>query len=225
MISVLVKNIEDENILIDGESFTHLRSALRVKLGDSVLTIDGQGKKRLATVLNIGKKSLELSGGDVELTTRLSSIDILLSPPKRDALNDSLRMACELGVRSIFLYSSEYTQNKKLDLERMQKILHSAVVQSNNSFIPSLFIIKSLDEITASYKSVRVFHLTEEPSKGEAVEEDVLLAIGPEGGFSEADIEEFKARFPLLELVTLKTPILRTPTALCAAFSWVLSRI
>jgi 16S rRNA (uracil1498-N3)-methyltransferase len=225
MISVLVKNIDEEIVIVDGESFVHLKSALRVKTGDSILAIDGMGRKRLATVQKVGKKSLGLMGGTVESCSRLSNIDILLSPPKRDALNDSLRMACELGVRNIFLYQTEYSQNKKLDLERMSKVLHSAIVQSNNSFVPGLIIIKSLSEIPNLYDCVRVFHLSKDPPRDSTVKEDMLLAIGPEGGFSEGDIMEFRITFPLLQLVTLKTPILRTPTALCAAFSWALSRI
>ncbi len=225
MISVIVNNIDDEEIVVDGESFTHLRSALRVKAGDSVLAINGSGKKRLTVVLEVGKKNLSLGEGQVEQCSRLSAIDILLSPPKRDALNDSLRMACELGVRNIYLFPTEYTQNKKLDLQRMNKVLHSAVIQSNNLFVPKLYIISSLSEIEADYHSVRAFHLSKEGCEGSPLKEDLLLAIGPEGGFSDGDISSFKETFPDLETVMLKTPILRTPTALCAAFSWALSRI
>jgi 16S rRNA (uracil1498-N3)-methyltransferase len=225
MISALLKNIEEEEILVDGEAFTHLKSALRIKAGDSVLAIDGQGKSRITSVIEVGKRNLKLGGGEVKVCARLTNIDILLSPPKRDALSDSLRMACELGVRNIFLYSSEYSQNKKLDLERMNKILHSAVIQSNNTFVPALFIIDSVSEITLKYQSVMVFHLTDKITKISTLKEDMLLAIGPEGGFSECDISDFRQVYPFLELVTLKTPILRTPTALCAAFSWALSKI
>lgn len=225
MISVIVDNIENEEVLVLGESFTHLKSALRVKIGDTVLAIDGTGKSRMTSVIELGKKSLKLGGGEVKQSSRLSQIDILLSPPKRDALNDSLRMACELGVRNIFLYSSEYSQNKKLDLERMMKVLHSAVVQSNNFFVPNLIIIDSISEIKQKYQSVRVFHLSDELTEGTELKEDILLAIGPEGGFSDTDIRDFKDVYPLMEIVTLRTPILRTPTALCAAFSWALSRI
>ncbi|MFT6068797.1 MAG: 16S rRNA (uracil1498-N3)-methyltransferase [Bacteriovoracaceae bacterium] len=225
MISVIVSNIDEVEIVVDGEAFTHLKSALRVKTGDNVLAIDGFGKRRLTTVLEVGKKKLSLGQGQIEQYPRLSNIDILLSPPKRDALNDSLRMACELGVRNIYLFPTEYTQNKKLDLERMKKVLHSAVVQSNNLYVPGLYIIKSLSEIETQYQSVRAFHLSNESEEASSIKEDLLLAIGPEGGFSKGDISHFKETYPELETVMLRTPILRTPTALCAAFSWALSRI
>lgn len=228
MISCLVSNIEEDKIIIDGEDFLHLSSALRVKLGDAVLTLDGKGYTRETKVSEVNKKNIVLTEGQVIKRERISNIDILLSPPKRDALNDCLRMSCELGIRKIYLYETEFTQNRKIDDKRMMKILKSSVIQSNNPYLPEVQTVKDLAELNPKYHSSIAFHLCEESNEDinlGSSDDEYLLVIGPEGGLSGEDINEFKKTLSNFKITRLNTPIMRTPTALCAAASWVLSRI
>src|SRR5690606_39103516 len=62
--------------------------------------------------------------------------DLALGMPKRDALELCLKEATELGFRKIFLIRSDYSQMKAPEMERMEKLLVSALEQSNAPFLP-----------------------------------------------------------------------------------------
>lgn len=229
MIACYLEDIHSEVLEVEGDAFTHLASSLRVRNGDNVLALDGKGNSRLCEVSNLGKRRLELIGGKIETHTRKINLDILLSSPKRDSLNECLRAACELGIRKIYLYSSEYCQNRKIDLNRMKKILVSSLVQSNNPFLPE--VVNLGEDLTqlAKYDKCFLFHLDESVEMPKIsslyASENYLLSLGPEGGFSERDISSIKESLENVDIINIPTPILRTHTALCAASGWVLSKV
>lgn len=228
MIACIVNDIHEIEITVTGEDFQHLYNSLRVKVGSLVLVLNGKGEVRKTEVLSIGKKNLVLSGGSASRLERESNIDVLLSVPKREALNDCIRMSCELGVRNIYLFESEYTQNKKVDIERLKKVLKSAVIQSNNPFTPNIEWHKSIDSISDIYEAAFLFHLADSNSvKAPKISKDKrqLIIIGPEGGFSESDLLNIRKKFSHVETRKLSGSILRAPTALCAALSWANSNI
>jgi len=228
MIACFIEDIYPEEIEVDGEAFVHLNSSLRVKVGEEVLLLDGRGGTRRAKVKSIEKKKLYLESGSVQTVKRKFNIDLLISPPKRDAFNDCLRFCAEIGIRNIYTYESEYSQNKKIDDLRCLKVLKSALVQSNNPYLPRVIKLGKSLELENSYHKSFLFHLSDATSqKDEDLDKskDYLLVVGPEGGFSDRDIELFKSQIKELKVVELPTPILRAPTALCVASGWILSKI
>ena len=229
MIACYLENISDAELLVEGEPFIHLNSALRVREGDQVLAMDGIGGTRLTKVLSISKKKIILAEGEIEKSSRAIQLDVLLAPPKRDAFNDCLRFACEIGIANIYLYHSEYAQNKKFEEDRVNKILRSGIVQSNNPFMPKVTNLQKDLSPVKDYDGSFIFHLSENATDSKAIEIDsrkrYLLVMGPEGGFSNNDIEAFHANLNHTKEVFLNSPILRTPTALCVASGWVLSKI
>lgn len=230
MIACIVEDIHNSIIEVAGDQYTHLASSLRVNEGDAVLAMNGVGQTRECIVKEVKKRSLLLESGNVEDHSRKYLVDLILSPPKRDSLNDCLRAACEMGVRNIYIYYSEYCQNRKVDLERSQKIINSSLVQSNNPFMPKIQVLKSIDSLSGSYENAFLFHLTKDGSgkpKDLLINEkkDQLFIMGPEGGFSERDIAEFRTSIKAVRQIKLPSPILRTHTALCAALGWFFAKI
>ena len=57
---------------------------------------------------------------------------------KKEALELSIRQATELGVNKIFLLNSQYSQENSLKADRLEKIIVSAMEQSNNLFYPEI---------------------------------------------------------------------------------------
>lgn len=228
MIACFSEDIHLEEISIKDEDYTHLVSALRVKIDDTILVLDGNGKSKTCKVSKIGKKEVILTGGAIENHKRFHTIDLLLSPPKRDSLNDCLRAACELGIRKIYLFQSEFCQNKKIDTKRINKVLKSALVQSNNHFLPEVISLENneLKDIE-DYDSSYIFHLDEDAKTGlvDGPIMNPLLVIGPEGGFSSTDMVLLEESLRSPSITKLTTPIMRTHTALCVASGWLLSKI
>lgn len=207
-------SILDEYIL-KGDSLHHLINVIRIECGEDLLLMDGRGLTVLTKVDLISKKEMKVKKISHHYVQRSYNFDLALGIPKREALELCLREATELGFRNLYLVKSDYSQMKNLELERLDKIIVSALEQSNSPFKPQI-IFTSWDEIPwGGYQQAT---LLDSQTKNAASKRsnslgDRLLIIGPEGGFSPAELSFLHAN-SLVDVVNLPTPILRTPTAL-----------
>lgn len=205
------------------EAFHHLATVVRVRAGDEILLLDGQGARARARVLEVGKRTVDLAVSAPERAETSPAWDALLVVPKREALESMLKMAVELGVRKVWLLRGDYSPEKIPEAPRLQALLRSALEQSNNPWMPVVHTLEGWHEVPWSeYARVLVFD-----QRGAANDDlrltssdGILTVIGPEGGFSERD----QVSWPTVTLVALATPILRAPTAMAAAWGWQLSK-
>jgi RsmE family RNA methyltransferase len=99
--------------------------------------------------------------------------------------------------------------------ERVQKLIISGIEQSNAPYAPQLFF-STWDQIPwSSYHEVLLLDSQSQKSSWAvtAVSSKKLLVVGPEGGFSLAELNYLYSQ-KNIRPITLPTPILRTPTAL-----------
>ncbi len=203
--------------------FHHLATVVRVRVGDEILLLDGQGARARARVLEVGRRTVDLEVSAPEGVERAPAWDVLLVVPKREALESMLKMAVELGIRRVWLLRGDYSPEKIPEAPRLHALLRSALEQSNNPWMPEVRTLEEWREVPWSeYARVLIFD-----QRGAAHDEvrlgssdGILTVIGPEGGFSESE----RASWPTVTLVALATPILRAPTALAAAWGWQLSK-
>ena len=90
----------DKNILVTGEAAKHLQ-VVRVKIDDEIIVLNGVGLKALTRVIVISKNQVELQVSSIEEMTWSHGIDLAIANPKKDAFEDILKIAVELGVRNI----------------------------------------------------------------------------------------------------------------------------
>lgn len=196
------------------EAYHHMIKVSRLKRKDHVLLLDGNGLKVFCELEDFDKKSVFLKRIRSLYEERTYQMDLLIGMPKKEALELSLKQATELGFENIILVRSDFSQNKGIDSERVEKLLISAIQQSNAPFLPTVNH-KRLSEVNFSQYS-RLLLLNSQGEKFELSSKvkqlRQLLIIGPEGGFSEQEIDFFNKQ-PRLESLKLPTPILRTPTA------------
>ncbi len=211
--------------LLTGEILHHLVNVIRIEKDEDLLLLNGRGLAVKTRVVEASKKLLKLSTISETTTDRTFSLDLVLGVPKKDALDLSLKEAVELGFRKIFLVRSDYSQTKVPETERIMSLLVSALEQSNSPFLPIV--------VEADWKSVpwndygTVLMLdsqTGQPGKSHGVSKENCLVIGPEGGFSPAELDYLRSQ-PNLESILLPTPILRTPTAVATGAGLVLQRL
>jgi 16S rRNA (uracil1498-N3)-methyltransferase len=149
-----------------------------------------------------------------------------ISLPKKDAFEEILKISVECGVNEIHPLSSKYSQYQFIESERSNKLIESALIQSNNFYWPSIKPQINLDSFLNSTKS-EIFYFTSKPV---SIDKKIfspsllnsIILIGPEGGFSNEEdeiISNHKNSIPL----HLSTPILRAPTATAAAFGYLLA--
>lgn len=213
-----------QSLLIQDESAKHL-NVVRVRLEEEILILNGNGAKAFTKVSAIAKTQVELTVLKIEEAQPAHLISLAIAAPKKDAFEDILKMAVELGVLNIYPLSSEFSQYDYQPSERVQRILESALIQSNNPFMPIIHPQMKLDAYLEGLKSPLFFFNSKQVEEvGDyKTEGEKSILIGPEGGFSEAEIAKISAR-PNVFSIHLPTPILRAPTAVASSIGYLLSR-
>jgi 16S rRNA (uracil1498-N3)-methyltransferase len=203
--------------ILSGDSLHHLVNVVRIEKGEKLLLLNGQGLFVETEVESISKKELRLKTLGHYHKERAYEFDLALGMPKRDALELSLKEATELGFRNIYLIKSEYSQMRFPEEDRTQKLLVSALEQSNASHLPKVIHIAWPDLPWNEYEEALLMDSqTKDPSLPKSSgTSSRLLIVGPEGGFSPSELEYFYEK-QNLRCVHLQTPILRTPTAVAA---------
>lgn len=215
--------VESEYIL-RGEAFHHLVHVARVKLGEEILLLNGQGLEMRCEIVGISKRELSLKTLEHLFKKLKFRVDILLAMPKKDALDLCLKQVVELGIHTTYLVSTQFSQMKCPEKERLQKLLVSALEQSNSPHLTHVISLALKEIDYSAYDQVLVLdsqHPGEQPNFAQG---RLLLVVGPEGGFSPEEFAFFD-QLPNLCRLHLPTPIMRTPTALSCGVGVILQRL
>lgn len=225
---ILNEQLKEEIIVSDRDKLHHLNNVIRIKNNEKILILKGDGEKRLYEIVGISKKSIKLISKDkIEKTFVRFNIDILIGATKKDDLNNILSSCVELGISNIFLVKTDYSQKIDYDMDRILRILYSAQEQSNNALTPTVKLIDNLADFDiVDYRKIFVFHPQDIEKSNDTFKtnEKYLIAIGPEGGFSEKEISFFKKMWKS-DFIKFETPILRARTAVPAAFGYAYKMI
>ena len=222
MRAVYLKDIQDEHIEIDGEKFHHFKNVLRLRVGTHILCLNGNGSDREYIIDSIFKKSMKLKAKSlINMRDHGHELSLAIACVKKDALDLSLKMASELGFKKITILETEFSQRYRLNRQRMESILISALEQSNSPYLPKLEVEKL--EVFLE-KNKKIFYLSMKNEKSPSVDnyKDYTLLIGPEAGFSESEHELICQNIETIPL-HLNTNILRAQTAVAAGCGFVLS--
>lgn len=218
-------NYQDE-VIVEGDRFHHLINVVRAKIGDEILLLNGRGTSSLATIVSINKKVAHLIINKQTNVQRSSNITVALCLPKRDALDLCIKQAVEIGINKTILIESDFSVNKSVKHERVERLIESAIEQSNNPFKMQIESISSLDKIELDDFD-QVFCLSSQDQTTKDISYDqhsnLLLIIGPEGGFSDQE-RQYLNNNKKINTIYLNTFILRTPTALSVGSGHILSR-
>lgn len=217
--------ILSKEVILEEETAHHLINVLRVKKGQKVLGLNGKGVKAEYLLDEVTKKKINLTKINEEIIERPHAIDIAVGKVKKEALSLILKQACELGVENIIIYESEYSQNYRLNLERLNKILVSGIEQSNSAYLPQIVESKIGEIDYSKYERVVYFSSQRDTSAGNIdLVGDILLFIGPEGGLS-SDEEEKLAQMKNSHRIHLNIPIMRAPTAVSCAMGYLFAKL
>jgi 16S rRNA (uracil1498-N3)-methyltransferase len=213
----------NEQVTVKDEPFHHLINVLHLSLGDSVLLLDGRGRSAEASIIEVTKREIVLTVDKVSSAPLPEALDVAIAVPKKDALENMLKMTVELSVRRVWLLRGEHSPERLPDFHRISALLQSSLEQSNNHWLPEVRLVSGWDDLPWSdYAHVLAFDLAGQtaPAWKPRSDDSILTLIGPEGGFSQGE----KATWPEVRMVKLETSIMRAPTALACAWGWVLAR-
>lgn len=226
--------VQDRQITLSGDDLRHIRTVLRKEPGDLLTLLDGQGMEY--TVKIIALERAEIVTEIVNEANRVSTgprITLVQGLPKSDKMDFIVQKATELGVSSIVPLVTERTIVKVKDEEkrigRWRKIAKEAAMQSNRPDVPQVGLIQSFRDFIMSLApgplTLLLFPWEEgtEPIKNALRQnsdaKNIIILIGPEGGFSRAEAETAKEKG--FHLVSLGPNIFRTETAAVAVLSMI----
>ena len=214
---------------MEGEAAHHLGRVLRAQPGQLYELSDGT-KVWLGRIETVTRDSVEFALLE-EIAAHLPDLQttLLLSVVKFDSFEWALEKATELGVNRIVPLAAARSEKALLAAaakraERWKKLLHEASQQSRRVQLPILdSVAKPEAAFAESGQGVRIF-LSEAPDakplrevlRGQAAK-SAVLAIGPEGGWTEAEVAA--ARAAQFQDASLGKLILRTETAVVASLA------
>jgi RNA methyltransferase, RsmE family len=202
---------------LDETNSKHVVTVLRMKKGEELLLTDGKGKKAQAIIIDEHRKKCVVQVTRIEETAKPSpSITIGISLLKNTSrLEWFMEKSTELGVTEIFPLICDHTEKEHIKEERMQQILISAMLQSQQSWMPILHEPVEFTSIINHSSSIKLIAYCGEVEKKHLkaipANSDTIILIGPEGDFSS---KEFIAAIGKgYQPITLGDTRLRTETA------------
>ena len=217
------------NVCFSKEDEHHILHVMRMKAADEIEVVDNQ-KVYLCRIDKVNP--LEVSviheiANDVEIK---EDITLLFALTKGDKTDLVLQKATELGVKKVALITSERTvvsyDNKDIDkkIARFSKIMKEASEQSHRVVVPELlgiFNLKNLPKEAFSDINYVAYEKdaskTDEMFEGLTKDKSISVLVGPEGGFSEQEIDNLVKQGFIR--TSLGKRILRAETAAIYALS------
>jgi 16S rRNA (uracil1498-N3)-methyltransferase len=205
------------------EEARHARRVLRLEVGDEVLVTDGRGSEANARIAESSKDGMWVEITSVkEGAARACKVEILQAPLKGPRMDWLVEKLTELGVDALHPVQTERTVAGKDKEDRWGRLVQAAMKQSGNLRALELSPTLTLPEALAAETQRAGLKLLLAPqapvSLAQALQNGlrekparILLAIGPEGGFSAAEEELFIRQG--FQPVALSRQILRGETA------------
>lgn len=192
-----VPNLTSELVLPEEESL-HAVKVLRLKLGNSIIIVDGVGNYHKAVITNSHPKhcGFEIVETIHEYGELPYKLHIAIAPTKNiERLEWFIEKATEIGITEITPIICRYSERKVVKEERLEKIIVSAAKQSVKAYFPKLNPTCTLDEFLKKHTQGSRFiaHCYDQDKKllkNEVTKsKDVLIIIGPEGDFSIEEVQ------------------------------------
>ena len=228
--------IQPNTAVVRGDDVKHIAKVLRLRTGDAVQLCDGNGRECDAVIRSVSPDAVTFdteAWREAETEPRVK-ITLFQCLPKAGKMETIIQKCVELGAcgfvpvqseRCVVVLKPPYEGR----IERWQRVSEEAAKQSRRGVIPQVELPVSLDKldftgfdtILAAYENERTVSL--KAALRAADPGRVAIVIGPEGGFSDAEVETLKEKGAVA--VSLGTRILRTETAGMAMTAQILYEV
>lgn len=179
------------------EEYHHATKVMRNKVGDKIYSTDGNGNIYEGIITSIENKSILVDVlKSISYTNRLKHFSFCIPGLRNpDRFKFALEKCTELGVTNFVLFNSERSVSKGFNLDRINKILLSAMKQSLQAYLPKVEVFDSVKR----FKELAVEKVLFEQNSDSRLEyqefdisKEYYFIFGPEGGFSKKEILEIQ---------------------------------
>jgi 16S rRNA (uracil1498-N3)-methyltransferase len=180
------------------ELINQFKNVLRLGVGDSVILLDGSGRKARARVTNLSKDLIEFSLEEVINLSNEPKREVILycAILKKENFELVVQKAVEIGVKEIVPIITKRTIKTGLNYERLNKIIKEAVEQSGRGIVPVLHNTTEFEEIIKKESQDNLLRIICDisgefwPSISANIDnKKIAVFVGPEGGWESSEIE------------------------------------
>lgn len=202
--------------ILSEEESKHSCRVLRLKEGDKLAILDGNGREFTTSIIDANPKKcrVEIQSIRVEVAPPYS-IHIAIAPTKNnDRIEWFLEKCTEIGITEVTLLLCANNERKHTKEERFEKILISAMKQSKRLFLPKLNVLTPFKDFISAHPKGLIAHCYEGEKStvfNSFTENNCPILIGPEGDFTLQEVDSaLKSGY---KTITLGENRLRTETA------------
>ena len=206
---------------LDKSQSHYVSKVMRLKEKEVFSLFNSSGEWE-AKILNITKSIVEFNvTKQLRQKENTKELWLAFSPIKSNYFNFMIQKATELGVTKFLPVIFERTIVRKINKERLEKVIIEAAEQSNRITVPSIedpqklksFLNNDMDliftDLNTTNTKIDIKKLTTKPT---------CVIIGPEGDFSEQERDEI-LKFNGVQPIKINENILRSETAVISALS------
>ncbi len=206
---------------LDKSQSHYISKVMRIKENEVFCLFNNSGEFEVK-ILNITKSIVEFNvTKQLRHKENIKELWLAFSPIKSNYFNFMIQKATELGVTKFIPIIFDRTIVRKINKERLEKVIIEAAEQSNRIYVPTIekpqtlkdFLKNDMDliftDLNSSNTKVNTDSLTENP---------ICVIIGPEGDFSEEERLEI-LKFDRVQPIKINDNILRSETAVISAIS------
>ena len=217
----LSANLTDK---LDKSQSHYLTKVMRVKENEVFSLFNKEGEWE-AKILEISKSIVEFkTTKQLRQKENIKELWLAFSPIKSNYQNFMIQKATELGVTKFLPIIFDRTVVRKINKERLEKIVIEASEQSNRINVPLIESPQTLDGFLKKNTMNLIFTDLNTDNikidKSKLTDKPVCIIIGPEGDFSESERDKILS-FKGVQSVKINENILRSETAVISAISIV----
>ena len=207
---------------LDKSQSHYVSKVMRIKKSEVFSLFNSSGEWE-AKILNISKNIVEFNVTK-QLRQKENSKELWLafSPIKSNYFNFMIQKATELGVTKFLPIIFDRTIVRKINKERLEKVIIEATEQSNQINMPTIEEPQSLDSFLKNNKTDLIFADLNTTNKkidlNQLTSNPTSVIIGPEGDFSEEEREQI-LKYKRVQSIKINENILRSETAVISALS------
>ena len=207
---------------LDKSQSHYVNKVMRVKENETFSLFNSSGEWE-AKILNISKGVVEFNvTKQLRQKENPKELWLAFSPIKSNYFNFMIQKATELGVTKFIPIIFDRTIVRKINKERLEKVIIEASEQSNRINVPDIEDPKSLDDFLNNNKVDLIFtDLNSENTKVDlkkVTDKPTCVIIGPEGDFSEEERAKI-LKFSGVQPLKINENILRSETAVISSIS------
>jgi len=197
---------EMTEVAVEGDAYRHLFRARRLAVGDRLRVVDGAGAARWAEVVAVDRRTGTLRLLEPAPTHEPAyRLELLVGTPKKDRAATLVEKATEVGVAAVRFVATERSPRDvgSGTLARLRRVAVAAVEQCGRSRVPELSGVHAWEELPGllepagdrwllDAEPAPVDRAVAGPDPWRRTADAGAVLIGPEGGWSAAELQELR---------------------------------